>query len=428
MGLGNWHTSCMRCGTRPAGPGDTCARECSRTAAHVLLMRASRPDDNRAREYAQAALDGVITMTEARKSMGWLLAMSGLPEYWARSYTLGDMAYLCEEVQDAIMDSLMRKCCQAEGSGLDLTMLAQGFKLSSWAYGLCRNHQFRLTVMRSVNSVRDRGGYSITLGQMSDCTSDETALYGSLTTQARSDDTDPAVRSDIEDKARFITTRAKTGSRIHIGARHLADHHGLTVAKGPRTKAQRQRMFDEIRARTSAPAIAVREALADDSSPLSFPALSEVFAGSYTPTELDRLSQAPAEISYAIAMSAATPRPAVNRSVRGALIALAKARSAELDWTILSGRLVHAFLVSLADLPSEDSNAFRGATVRSAAAARRDEKDFLNLADEAAVFPGSPLGPIAAGVETEIHTLLVAAETAIAGAAADAEVTLHLAS
>ncbi len=383
----------------------------------------SYPDDGRAADYARAALAGSMPEAEARKSLGWLLAMSQLPGYWATSYTPGGLAYLRDEVEDAIKDALLRKCCQSEGSGLDLQRIADGVKLSSWAFGLCMTGRFQATIMRSVRAARDRSGCAVTFSQLEKDDHDQNFHRApEPAAPAASEVTDIRTRIGYEDVARYAITRAKSGARIHIGARHLAGMHGLAVPRRTFTAAQRQRVKAEVDRRRGAAATAAREALAG-SEVCTYPTLTGVFSDSYTTAELGRLVQAPTEISYAIAMSVATPRPAVHRAVRGALTALARSRCDAPGWEPLAGRLVHAFLVALADLPPEDSNAFKCAQVRSAVAARRDEQAFLGVAADAAAFPGSPLGSIPAAVEAEVHSMLVQAETAVAGAAAVAETT-----
>jgi len=414
----------MRPGHRPAGCFGTDG-DSATSAAHVIGVSDLKPevDDERARAYAWAALNGHTPEADARKLLGWLLVMSPIPARWARHLDYG-MTHLRMEAEDKIRDILMAKCTQDSDGGLDLGRLANSGNLSGWANRLCGSNYMSISVRRAMVRAAQMAGGQVLSGEQLD----ELDHEPEWATTSRPDTADAGKVEEMKQLEHFLLSRAKRNSRVHMAARCLAANANLRVPAGFRNDTERADLDAEIQQmgqqrRTAV--TAVREAVdANGYATLTYPALSKMFAHTYTTAELGRLVEAPAGTAYAIAASAATPRPAVHREVRGALIALTKARCSLRGWNTLASRLVHSFLVSLADLPSEDSNTFATARVRSAAAARRDEQAFHDLAGEVTKFRTAPLGSIPAVIEHELNIMLAHAELAVAGSKADRDADL----
>mgnify|MGYP007115597548 FL=1 len=342
--------------------------------------------------------------------------MSSLPAKVA-GRIVGRQAHLAEAAEIEIKKMLMRKCVQpADEGGLDLVRIADGTKLSTWAYRLITSSRFAATVLRNINADRNRHG-AITFSPVRDYDPSIFDVGMIETITAEVERSNGADADKVRDVIFYAKKKAKRLSRIHIGARHVAAEAGVTIPVAAVTAADRKRIVEELTSSASTAADAVeyayRQAGRKSAGVPSAPTLVKVLAQQYTAAELKELTHIPHASAYILGMALSTPRPSISHEVKTELMSAVKDLSPKVGWRTLAGRLVHAFHVAITDLPSESSPNFATAKPRSTSAAAVDQARLGEVADEVAAFPGMPMGASRQRVEAALSEMLAAAETRV---------------
>lgn len=373
-------------------------------------------DNDQARHIAQQAVSGLMSETAARSSLRWLALMSDTPRALARRFCRGAQKYLEDDVVDQINDLIARKVLQDDGHGLDLHRVARGTPFSAFVRGLVSNAQ--ASIMRNVSALRRNTGTDTTFTTTEDEFAFDAGWADSRSIPFDAVDTGAiGERIEVEDIEDMMRTRGKSLSRVHLAARYLARRYRVRVPTRRIPDGLRVEVEHAVTDRAT-----VRQAIADSlagSNSPRHPVITSLLESSFTRRDLSILAEAPVEVGVAIVRATTTPRPALARNVKNALVALVADRADGQGWSNVAARLVHGFAQAIADLPNENANAFRTAIPRSDAAAGRDWAAFRELAVEASRYPGAPMGSTGGCVEIELETMLAQVEVTIAAALAE---------